>query len=101
MTSISVSFLLCRTNAKATESTYLSAKDPFIVLEAASNPAYGSSDSFTDALDELGKLTQSGATKPDGPSTASRTLKPPPKPSQVLKVDEGHFSSFYCEDLVC
>ncbi|KAH9757140.1 J domain-containing protein [Citrus sinensis] len=76
------------TNAKATESTYLSAKDPFIVLEAASNPAYGSSDSFTDALDELGKLTQSGATKPDGPSTASRTLKPPPKPSQVLKADE-------------
>lgn len=76
------------TNAKAAESTYLSAKDPFIVLEASSNPAYGSSDSFTDALDELGKLTQSGTRKPDGPSKASRTLKPPPKPSQVLKADE-------------
>lgn len=76
------------TNAKATESTYLSAEDPFGVLETTSNPAYGSSVSFTDALDELGKLTQSGARKPDGPSKASTTLKPPPKPSQVLKADK-------------
>ncbi|KAJ0025562.1 hypothetical protein Pint_08114 [Pistacia integerrima] len=68
----------------------MSADDPFVVLEGTSTAAYNSSDSFSDPLEELGKLTQSGGRKPGVSSPkVSPILNPPPKPSKVLKTDRG------------
>ncbi|KAK0577634.1 hypothetical protein LWI29_036206 [Acer saccharum] len=75
------------TNVKAAKSTFMSAEDPFVVLERTSTPGNSSSDPFTDPLEELGKLTQSGGSKPNV-SKVSPILKPPPRPAQVLKADQ-------------
>ncbi|KAI9200430.1 hypothetical protein LWI28_007850 [Acer negundo] len=71
------------TNVKAAKSTFMSAEDPFVVLERTSTPGNSSSD----PLEELGKLTQSGGSKPNV-SKVSTILKPPPRPAQVLKADQ-------------
>ncbi|XP_044475043.1 auxilin-related protein 2-like isoform X2 [Mangifera indica] len=79
-----------RTNVGASKSAFMSADDPFVVLEGTSTAAHNSSDSFTHPLEELGKLTQSGGRKPVVSSPkGSPILKPPPKPSQILKTDQG------------
>ncbi|KAK2659440.1 hypothetical protein Ddye_005973 [Dipteronia dyeriana] len=75
------------TNVKAAKSTFMSAEDPFVVLERTSTPGNCSSDPFTDPLEELGQLTQSRGSKPNV-SKVSPILKPPPRPAQVLKVDQ-------------
>ncbi|XP_044511603.1 auxilin-related protein 2 isoform X2 [Mangifera indica] len=87
------------TNAGASKSAFMSADDPFFVLERTSTAVYNSSDSFTDPLEELGKLTQSGGRKPGVSSRkVSPILNPPPRPSQVLKTDQGVSSIDELED---
>ncbi|KAL5776858.1 hypothetical protein ACOSP7_009784 [Xanthoceras sorbifolium] len=75
------------TNVEATKSTFMSAEDPFVVLERTSTQRNSSSDPFTDPLEELGKLTHSGGSKLNV-SKVSPILKPPPRPAQVLKADK-------------
>ncbi|XP_044475042.1 auxilin-related protein 2-like isoform X1 [Mangifera indica] len=88
-----------RTNVGASKSAFMSADDPFVVLEGTSTAAHNSSDSFTHPLEELGKLTQSGGRKPVVSSPkGSPILKPPPKPSQILKTDQGISSIDELED---
>ncbi|EOY16395.1 Chaperone DnaJ-domain superfamily protein, putative isoform 1 [Theobroma cacao] len=77
-----------RTNIKTTKSTFKSTEDPFVVLESASSSAYNSSETPTDPLEEFSMLNESGGSKLRGSSNASRSLRPPPKPAQVLKADK-------------
>ncbi|OMO50395.1 hypothetical protein CCACVL1_30468 [Corchorus capsularis] len=78
-----------RTNVKTTKSTLQSTEDPFVVLESTvSSSVYNSSESSTDPLEEFSMFNQSAGTKPRGSSNASSSLRPPPKPAQVLKADK-------------
>ncbi|OMP08108.1 hypothetical protein COLO4_06774 [Corchorus olitorius] len=78
-----------RTNVKTTKSTFQSTEDPFVVLESTvSSSIYNSSESSTDPLEEFSMFNQSAGTKPRGSSNASSSLRPPPKPAQVLKADK-------------
>ncbi|XP_022768121.1 auxilin-related protein 2 [Durio zibethinus] len=74
-----------RTNVKATKSTFKSAEEPFVVLESNSGSEYNSSEAPTEPLEEFTMFNQSGGAKPRGSSNDSPSLRPPPKPAQVLK----------------
>ncbi|KAK8600847.1 hypothetical protein V6N12_050695 [Hibiscus sabdariffa] len=78
-----------RTNAKATKSTFPSSEEPFVILDSDSGSEYNFPKSPTDPLGEFSVLKQSGGAKPHGSSNASQSLRPPPKPAQVLKADKA------------
>ncbi|CAL1412513.1 unnamed protein product [Linum trigynum] len=86
-----------RTSEKGTtKSSFNSADDPFIVLESTSSTTTNSS--FLDPLEEFSKFASSGGgnTKPTGSSNVPTSLRPLPKPGQVLKsvkVKSSHPSS--------
>ncbi|CAN0892260.1 Auxilin-related protein 2 [Linum grandiflorum] len=77
-------------------SGFTSVDDPFVVLESTST---ATNSSFVDPLEELTKFSRAegGSTRPaNGSSKFSSSLKPPPKPGQVLKsvkVKSSHTSS--------
>ncbi|KAL4295742.1 hypothetical protein GQ457_12G016030 [Hibiscus cannabinus] len=77
-----------RTNVKATKSTFHSSEEPFVILDSDSSSEYNFTKSPTDPLGEFSLLKQSGGTKPHGSSNASQSLRPPPKPAQILKADK-------------
>ncbi|XP_012078265.2 auxilin-related protein 1 [Jatropha curcas] len=67
------------------KSTFTLTDDPFVVLESTST---ATKSSFTDPLEEFNKLSHSRSTKSTGSSNFSPSLKPPPKPGQVLKSEK-------------
>lgn len=91
-----------RTNARANQAQQSSihsnkpaftSEDPFVILESTSTTAYTSSELFSDPLEEIGKLSESGGTKLGVSLNAIPSLRPPPKPMQVSKADKGSFAS--------
>ncbi|XVF64499.1 hypothetical protein PTKIN_Ptkin09bG0174600 [Pterospermum kingtungense] len=77
-----------RTNIKASESTFKSTEEPFVVLESDSDSEYNSSKAPSEPLEEFSMFNQAGGTKAPSSSNASTSLRHPPKPAQVLKADE-------------
>ncbi|GMJ15186.1 AUXILIN-LIKE3 [Hibiscus trionum] len=77
-----------RSNVKATKSTFRSSEEPFVILDSDSGSEYNFPKFPTDPLGEFSVLKQSGGAKPRGSSNASQSLRPPPKPTQVLKADK-------------
>ncbi|KAB1200526.1 Auxilin-related protein 1 [Morella rubra] len=63
-------------------------EDPFAVLESISKPAYTSSDVFSDPLEQMSKLNNSGGKRLGASSNAIPPLRPPPKPTQVPKAEK-------------
>ncbi|KAM7253108.1 hypothetical protein ACFE04_025726 [Oxalis oulophora] len=70
--------------AETAKSFFASADDPFDILNSTST---STNTSFTDPLEEISKL--SGNKKPG----TTPTLRPPPKPAQVVKADKVKSSS--------
>jgi hypothetical protein len=70
---------------------FTSSDDPFVVLESTSNPAYTSTELFSDPLEQISKLNSSGGTRPGISSNAIPSLRPPPKPTQVSNADKGSY----------
>ncbi|CAN1234475.1 Auxilin-related protein 1 [Linum perenne] len=69
---------------------FSSADDPFVVLESTST---ATNSSFVDPIEELTKFGRS--TKPASSPNVSSSLKPPPKPGQVLKSVKVRSSSSF------
>ncbi|KAL6310705.1 hypothetical protein AAG906_022708 [Vitis piasezkii] len=63
-----------KSTVNATETTSNVIEDPFVVLESTSTPAVSSLMLFTDPLEEISKLGNSGSTRVDG---SSATPSPP------------------------
>ncbi|XWS21671.1 hypothetical protein CRYUN_Cryun30bG0074500 [Craigia yunnanensis] len=82
-----------RTNVKAAKSTFKSTEEPFVVLESDAGSEYHFSKAPTEPLEEFSMFNQSGGTKPRGSSNTFSSLRPPPKPAQVLKADKGSSAS--------
>lgn len=57
-----------KSTVNATETTSNVIEDPFVVLESTSTPAVSSSVLFSDPLEEISKLSNSGSTRVDGSS---------------------------------
>ncbi|RVW70901.1 hypothetical protein CK203_060002 [Vitis vinifera] len=57
-----------KSTVNATETTSNVIEDPFVVLESTSTPAVSSLMLFTDPLEEISKLGNSGSTRVDGSS---------------------------------
>jgi hypothetical protein len=70
---------------------FTSSDDPFVVLESTSNPPYTSSELFLDPLEQIGKLNNSGGTRPGISSNAIPSLRPPPNPTQVSNAYKGSY----------
>lgn len=80
----------------STKPAFPSSEDPFVVLESTSGTAHNSSELFSDQLEQLGMLNNSGRSKAGISSTAIPSLRPPPKPRQVSNADKdksSHMSS--------
>lgn len=75
-----------------TEPAFGAAADPFDIFESASNKSKASSDLPADPLDIFSNFSKPSSTKTSGSSTSSSSLKPPPKPGQVLKADKVRIS---------
>lgn len=81
-------FYLCFRNNSATgKSSSVSFDDPFGILESTSTTT--KHNIAGDPLDEFDIFNRSGNQKPSKTSNDTPSIKPPPKPGQVLKADKG------------